>query len=169
MLIDSITNVRRELKFFEEVAAKYDLKLEAEEVSEGVKRYRDLFFRTAEGIERHEQGIICGLVVLWGTEKCYLEAWRYAASQAPALAGQGDADGGALRKQFIPNWTSKEFEEFVDRIGRFVDELWKEDSGFVSRNVTGAVDKPGPMLKRVLEAIWKELLDVETVFWPVVD
>jgi len=181
VLIDSITNVRRELKFFEDVAGRYGLKLEAEEVSEGVKRYRDLFFSVGEGIERHEQGIISGLVVLWGTEKCYLEAWRYAASQNPAYKpssatmgeggeneGQEDADGGALRREFIPNWTSSEFALFVDRIGWFVDELWKEDSGFVGRNI-GVVGKPGPMLKRDLEGLWRELLDVERVFWPVVE
>lgn len=170
MLIDSITNVRRELKFFEEVAAKYGLQLQAEEVSHGVQRYRNLFFSVGEAIERHEQGIIDGLVVLWGTEKCYLEAWRYAASQVTSGDGErADEDGGALRKEFIPNWTSDEFAAFVDRIGWFVDELWKGDSGVVARNTVGVVGKPGPMLGRVLEGLWKELLDVERVFWPVVE
>lgn len=69
-----------------------------------------------------------------------------------------------MRKEFIPNWTSKEFEEFVDKIGWFLDELWKEDSEFVGRNIVG---KPGPMLKLALEGTWKQLLHVETVFWPV--
>lgn len=61
--------MRRELKFFEDVAAKYGLELEAEEVSEGVRLYRELFFGTAESIERHKLDFITGLVVLWGTEK----------------------------------------------------------------------------------------------------
>jgi hypothetical protein len=168
MLIDSITNVRRELKFFEDVASRYGLQLEAMEVSEGVKRYRELFFTVGEGIERHELGIINGLVVLWGTEKCYLEAWRYAAAQNGTGEGE-DMDGGALRREFIPNWTSEEFEAFVDKIAWFVDELWREGSGFVEKNGRGGVGRPGPMLGRLLEEQWKELLDVERVFWPVVE
>jgi hypothetical protein len=69
VLIDSITNVRRELKFFEDVASRYGLKLEAKEVSEGVRRYRELFFSVGEEIERHKREMLDGLIVLWGTEK----------------------------------------------------------------------------------------------------
>ena len=158
MLIDTITNIRRELKFFEQVAAKYGLQLEptdADGVSEGVQRYRDLFFRTAEGIERQEKSMLEGLVVLWGTEKCYLEAWRYAASLFEDGADDGirDEDGGALRKEFIPNWTSGEFAAFVERIGWFVDVLWRGDVAYVGRDAArdGNVGKPGPALERVLE------------------
>lgn len=68
-LIDAITNVRRELGFFEEVAARYGLQLEVGEVSAGVSMYRDLFNGVGEGIEKGERGILDGLVLLWGTEK----------------------------------------------------------------------------------------------------
>jgi hypothetical protein len=30
---------------------------------------------------------------------------------------EGDADGGVLRKEFIPNWASDKFAEFVEKIG----------------------------------------------------
>jgi hypothetical protein len=69
LLVDSLSNIRRELKFFEDVAARYGLKVEAEEVGEGVRRYRELFFSVGEGIERGERSLLEGLVVLWGTEK----------------------------------------------------------------------------------------------------
>jgi hypothetical protein len=69
MLIEAITNVRRELKFFEDVAGRYGLKLEAQEVGKGVKMYRALFNAVGEGVEKGERGVIDGLVLLWGTEK----------------------------------------------------------------------------------------------------
>ncbi|KAJ6166810.1 heme oxygenase-like multi-helical [Penicillium chermesinum] len=37
--------------------------------------------------------------------------------------GKVDADGGALREKFIPNWSSDEFEGFVNQIGDVLDAL----------------------------------------------
>jgi hypothetical protein len=70
LLIDTLTNIRRELKFFESVAKKYSLHINASEdrVSDGVKGYRELFFGTGEGIEKREVRLFDGLVLLWGTE-----------------------------------------------------------------------------------------------------
>ncbi|KAF8867328.1 heme oxygenase-like protein [Acephala macrosclerotiorum] len=121
LVLDAVNNVRRELKFFEDVLE--------------------------------------GLVLLWGTEICYLEAWRYAKSFTEGSEGEEDSDGGALRKEFIPNWTSDEFAEFVEKIGGFVDEVWESIRG-------GSGNEE--MLKRV-EGIWREVLDIEQVFWPVVE
>lgn len=170
ILIDAIANVRRELKFFEDVASRYGLRLDVngeEEVSEGVRRYRKLFFGAGEEIERHKLEFLDGLVVLWGTEKCYLEAWRYAASQSSSVkTGEEDADGGALRKEFIPNWTSREFEAFVDRLGWFVDEVWKADRTVMGREI-GEMEKKA--WERKVEGLWGELLEVERVFWPSIE
>lgn len=70
LIVDSLANVRRELKFFEDVAGRYGLDIDARGgVSEGVKRYRDLFFSTGEGIEEGKLLLVDGLVLLWGTEK----------------------------------------------------------------------------------------------------
>jgi hypothetical protein len=70
LLLDTLSNIRRELKFFESVAAKYSLDINAAEdsVSEGVKGYRELFFSTGEGIEKGELPLLDGLVLLWATE-----------------------------------------------------------------------------------------------------
>ena len=48
--------MRREVKFFEDVARRYGSSLEAEGVSEGVRRYRELFFCVGEGVEKGERG-----------------------------------------------------------------------------------------------------------------
>lgn len=160
LVLDAVNNVRRELKFFEDVAGRYGLVIDAEVVSEGVKGYRELFeglgVKVTSG-EREE--VLEGLVLLWGTEICYLEAWRYAKSFTEGSEGEEDSDGGALRKEFIPNWTSDEFAEFVEKIGGFVDEVWESIRG-------GSGNEE--MLKRV-EGIWREVLDIEQVFWPVVE
>jgi hypothetical protein len=71
LLLDSIVNIRRELKFFEDVASRYGLNIDVSpgEESQGVELYRNLFFGTAEGVERGDVSMLEGLAVLWGTEK----------------------------------------------------------------------------------------------------
>ncbi|KAH7330381.1 hypothetical protein BKA65DRAFT_509283 [Rhexocercosporidium sp. MPI-PUGE-AT-0058] len=157
LILSSITNVRRELKFFEDVAQRYDLDISSteESVSEGVKLYRSLFFDTGEAVEAGGMGLLEGMALLWGTEVCYLTAWRYAASCSTGTTQGNEEDGGALRKEFIPNWTSSEFSAFVDEIAEFMDKLWEMD---------GNKER-----LEVVEGIWKNVLDVEKEFWPVVE
>lgn len=104
-----------------------------------------------------------GMAVLWATEVCYLRAWRYAASYGKKKAAQGkqdvDADGGALREKFIPNWASKEFEGFVNRIGDVLDEMVGEMKG---------VEETEALRARCLEW-WKQVVWLEERFWPAMD
>jgi thiaminase len=104
-----------------------------------------------------------GMAVLWATEVCYLRAWRYAASYGKKKAQQGkadvDADGGALREKFIPNWSSKEFEEFVNRIGDVLDEMVGKMKGVEETEVLRA---------RCLEW-WRQVVWLEERFWPAMD
>jgi hypothetical protein len=72
-----------------------------------------------------------------------------------------------LRKEFIPNWTSKEFEEFVDKLGWFVDEVWKTDITVGRRQILEA-EKRG-WERYIKNGLWGELLEIEKVFWPVVE
>lgn len=108
-----------------------------------------------------------GALVFWGTERCYLDAWSFARERAEGYekGGGEDADGGALRKEFIPNWSSDEFRAFVDRLG-----------GLIDRAVVEVLERPREedkeklkegILKRV-EARWKTLLEAEQEFWPSV-
>lgn len=102
-----------------------------------------------------------GLAVLWATEVCYLRAWRYAASFLEQRVGEAkeDTDGGALREKFIPNWSSAEFEAFVDRIGDVLDEMAGQVKG---------VEEEEEMCRRCLEW-WRQVLWLEERFWPPMD
>jgi thiaminase len=64
-----------------------------------------------------------------------------------------DLDGGALRSSFIPNWTSPEFESFVNEIAELTDMLAERE------------DAVGRKLD-VYKAVWRHILDVERRFWP---
>ncbi|KLU89172.1 hypothetical protein MAPG_08146, partial [Magnaporthiopsis poae ATCC 64411] len=108
-------------------------------------------------------------VVLWGTERVYLDAWSWARARQPLARGTGeqeDADGGAVKKEFIPNWTSPEFAAFVDRLRRTLD-----------RAVSQALAAVDPAERRAVQAgimertagTWSALLAAEAAFWPQLD
>jgi thiaminase len=69
---------------------------------------------------------------------------------------RGDADGGALRGHFIDNWSSVEFEAFVDSIGDVLDEMAGQIKG---------VEEAEIMRTRCLEW-WKQIVWLEERFWP---
>jgi len=102
------------------------------------------------------QSLLEGLIILWATEKCYHRAWSYASTfQPPPQQRQQaseDLDGGALRKKFIPNWSSDEFAKFVQDIADVTDEL---------------AEREGAMRKaEVYKALWGHVLEIEKGFWP---
>ncbi|KAH6632198.1 hypothetical protein F5144DRAFT_593009 [Chaetomium tenue] len=110
-----------------------------------------------------------GALTFWGTERCYLDAWSWARDKAEERrssgedAGKEDADGGALRKEFIPNWSSPEFSRFVEELGKMIDDA-------VAEVVQG---KEGEEQEKVKEAIlgrvegkWRTLLEAEKECWP---
>ncbi|KAL3453694.1 hypothetical protein BJX65DRAFT_264700 [Aspergillus insuetus] len=169
VLIDAITNIQTELGFFEKSADEFGLGLnaapaEARKEGEEAQRkfttapitqsYIDMFM-SASG---PGTSLLEGLVVLWATETCYLRAWRFAASFQEGSAKQdasADADGGALRTRFIPNWSSKEFEAFVDRIGIVLDEF-----------AEGELGKLGEDALARCERWWGQVVWLEERFWP---
>lgn len=121
------------------------------------RAYIDMFMSSgSSGVS-----LIEGLAVLWATEVCYLRAWKYAASFLEQRGGEAkdDTDGGALREKFIPNWSSPEFEAFVDRIGDLLDEMAGQIKG---------VEEEEAMRGRCLEW-WRQVVWLEERFWPQMD
>lgn len=146
ILIDALTNIRRELAMFEEILRhEFGWRRGGEEARQETRAYADLF----AGAAALNKSLLEGLAVLWATEKCYLEAWRYAKS-CSSLAPKDDV----LHNTLIPNWTSGEFAQFVDLIGALLDELSEANLGKWSWSE--------------MERIWIQVLFAEKMFWPQV-
>lgn len=112
--------------------------------------YRDLFAgATAGGKE-----MVVGLVVLWASEVCYLRGWRFAAEHLRER-GEGEGQGDVMQRVFIPNWSDKEFEGFVERLGSLVDLMGE------------GVEEGGEIWKECEES-WRHVLWCEGEFWPEV-
>jgi hypothetical protein len=183
-LIEALAGVRREEKFFIEVAGKYGLDVEvgtegvgvrSEEKLPGLVMIEGIFggvaeregFTTAELPPSDPLPWLEGAVTFWGTERCYLDAWSWAKSKQ-ALAGgredaREDADGGALRNEFIPNWSSMEFAQFVGRLGGLIDFAVAET---IERAGPDGADASRDAIIARVEGKWKSLLAAEATFWP---
>ncbi|KAI1208739.1 heme oxygenase-like protein [Annulohypoxylon truncatum] len=171
----ALAGVTRELQLFEEAAKKYGLDLEAlGPVAEGnnlsnkstvfgpnkvTQDYINLFDSfAAQPRGDASKTLLDGLVLLWTTEKVYLDSWTYAKQQASGNTdSKADLDGGALRKEFIPNWTSEEFVAFVDECRECLDAY-----AATQAEDTEEVIATGSMV------LYKKVLVLEESFWPMV-
>ncbi|MCJ1371038.1 hypothetical protein MMC20_002253 [Loxospora ochrophaea] len=162
MLIGSLTNIKREIEFFHDVAKRYELNLEASSPGQDsygptttTRAYQNFFGNASS----QSALLLEGLLALWATEKCYNDAWTYASKADHGRSkneATSDADGGALRKEFIPNWTSGEFGEFVKQIGGLVDEL-------AAAEIRAGDEKD---VRQRCGEVWKHVLWLEANFWP---
>jgi hypothetical protein len=186
-LVDALVNIRREERFFMQVAEKYgfDVDMSTEDgggvnvvdetrKSEGLRRFEGLFDVLLVRGKLFDGGLVPwleGAVAFWATEIVYFTAWSWAKEQAAvedgkaANVGRG-VDGAedvnaAMRKEFIPNWTNEEFKAFVDRLGVLLDEG-------VERAVGGDEETKELVVQRA-ENVWRLVLDAEAAFWPEVD
>ncbi|KAI0842163.1 heme oxygenase-like protein [Hypoxylon sp. FL0890] len=175
LLQSALSGIMRELQFFEETAKKYGLDLEAlGPVAEGgnltnksagfaPNKVTQDYINLLDSFSAQPRGnlsktLLDGLVVLWTTEKVYLDSWTYAKQQAPANADtKGDLDGGALRKEFLPNWTSEEFHRFVKECQECLD-AWAAFQDGDTEEVIAAASM----------TIFKKVLVLEESFWPTV-
>ena len=162
-LYGALKNIYRELGFFAETANKYNLQLDCPAQAgphfgpvTATKEYMDLLGSFAgpgtiiEPVSRIE-----GMTILWATERCYLSAWEYAKTWQKSQLNGGmaaDADGGAIRNELIPIWTSEEFEDFVAELEGHIDDLAVREGA-----------KPSEYIKT-----WYKVLDLEKRFWPEV-
>lgn len=183
----AIENVKRESEWFDEMTRSYNLTAPTTSSSSkslGVQRFEALFSQLSSQSPNAFLPWLEGAVCLFSTEKVYYEAWSWARKQyhrrsASPLPGSTaatsrsrspnpvtqdyskDLDGGAMRKEFIPNWSNKNFMMFVEILERIINEG-------VSRAVAGD-DKRWQEVKSRADAVWQATLDAEEAFWPDVD
>ncbi|KAI0974427.1 heme oxygenase-like protein [Xylaria arbuscula] len=168
LLQGCLAGILRELRFFEETAESYDLNLATAGAGEtafgpnattkGYMKMFDSFTTSTPPQAELPKTLFDGLVVLWATEKAYLDAWSYANESSRGRVSEEDHDGGALREKFIPNWTSQPFQDFVKEIQECLDTYAESqlaegnsDAGFMTA-----------------AAITKKVLVLEEGFWPVI-
>ncbi|CAG7563825.1 unnamed protein product [Fusarium equiseti] len=166
-IVAALVNIRREEKFFINTAFEYGIninletkggKVQSSTKLEGLRRWEALYASVAPN-EKDVLPWLEAAVIYWGTEKCYLDAWSWAKAQLDESDGSKDADGGAVRKEFINNWTCKEFVDFVDDLGKIIDDA-------VAKVVKEGGDKE-KIFKRV-QGKWHDVLEAEEAFWPAV-
>jgi thiaminase len=161
LLIDCLTNIRQEMRLFEDAARGegwYE-DICAVDMARETRAYQDLFAgATAQG-----RPLVVGLTVLWATEECYLRAWRFAWGQMDeevrksVKEGRGEEEGrDVMQRTFIPNWSSPGFEAFVRRIGGLVNRY----GGFYDRESWEWGE---------CERAWRQVLWAEKEFWPSVE
>ncbi|KAF6805370.1 hypothetical protein CMUS01_14633 [Colletotrichum musicola] len=166
-LVDALANVRREEKLFIETAVRFGIdvnlpttssgNVSQDEKLEGLRRFEHLFASVARTEEK--LGWLEGAVLLYATEKCYLDAWTGARDALETKKdGSSDEDGGALRTEFIPNWSSAEFREFVDCLGEIIDDA-----------VEAQGEEALPELKERALKVWREVVLAEEHFWPAME
>ncbi|KAI0596989.1 hypothetical protein F4775DRAFT_561935 [Biscogniauxia sp. FL1348] len=169
-----LSGITQELRLFASVAKSYGLDLaasgcptalgatapEAFGPATTTRDYIELF--DSFGAQAAARGdpartLLDGLVLLWATETVYLDAWTYAREQGSGAGTGADLDGGALRREFIPNWTSDRFRGFVREIRECLDAYAASQD-----EVTGEVGAAGAM------TLYKKVLVLEEDFWPMV-
>ncbi|KAI0483027.1 heme oxygenase-like protein [Xylariaceae sp. FL0804] len=181
LLQSCLGGIMTELRFFEKTAADYGLNLAAAAgggttagfgPNETTRAYVELFDSFAAGARDGQppRTLLDGLLVLWTTEKAYLDAWTFARQQGQAApegqgAGAEDLDGGALRRAFIPNWTSDEFRGFVGEISECLDQYATSVEEEEENNEDGET-KQAKLAECM--ALFEDVLKLEEDFWPVV-
>lgn len=158
LLSFALQNVLRELQFFEDTAARYQLDLTprfaedgAEEIgpNQTTRSYMDMML----GASSPSASLLEGFTLLYATEVCYFKAWSHAKEIAAGTerSPSEDTDGGALRTEFIPNWSSEEFGQFVkecEEVVNMLDQTASDSDRKKSREV------------------FRQVCALETTFWP---
>jgi len=168
-LESALQNGDREIRFFQQVATIYNIDIESgplnDEVKiEGLRRYEALF---ASLTSQRAQCLIPwleGAILLWATEKVYYDAFSWAHRQNPQSSPRSynnDQDGGAMRRELIPNWSNRDFLIFVEQLERIVNDGVSE--------AVGHDDAKWAEVKRRTVVIWQAVLNAEEAFWPDVD
>lgn len=155
----AVQNVIRELQFFEDTAARYNINLIPRWEGDGLaevgpnqttRAYADLMLSATSP----SASLLEGLTLLYATEVCYLTAWGHAKSFVSSSSNQASNKvEEALQKEFIPNWTCEEFVEFVKDCKTVMDE---------AASKTSEEDR-----QRALQ-VYRQVLWFEEKFWPAV-
>ncbi|KAG8216713.1 hypothetical protein J3R82DRAFT_6923 [Butyriboletus roseoflavus] len=165
LLVGCLTNIVREVAFFDTIARKYDLPLDHGYWCErkATRNYTAEMARTGAMASLED-----GLVFLWAMEKVYLDAWSAVHTALPKQfpsQTQADLTTKAIR-DLAYNWSNAnpDFVQFVQGIGDLVDDYFAPvmaAQSVVGRSASEALARA--------EAIWARVIELEAEFWPIED
>jgi thiaminase/transcriptional activator TenA len=107
--IQIMAGLERELELFRENAQKKGIALEDIQPSPTCHAYIQFLMNIAYNKSFEE-----GFTVLYTAEKVYLDSW---------MAVKSNLKGNSPWQSFIDNWTSQEFQQYVDWLAITLDEL----------------------------------------------
>jgi thiaminase len=162
----AVQNGTREENLFQEVADMYKMDISITEATknQGLKLYKAMYSTLTTSNRSAFLPWLEGAVTLWAMEKVYYEAWSWARRQDAQTSPKtydNDQDGGAMRREFIPNWSNRDFLMFVEQLERIINEA-------VSTAVNGD-DESWKQVKSRIDLVWEAVLGAEEAFWPDVD
>lgn len=155
-LVAAIQGLRAEESFFATTIRDYGLREYARQVepNAATQKYLDLF----EEVGR-TGSLVQGLTLLWATEFVYLNAWKFARSHAgQSSASDKKSPTAAVIEEFIPNWTSNDFESVVGQLEGLVNELAEEQTNKQNMQMNEKDE--------IVDKVWKRALECEKNFWP---
>ncbi|VUC27284.1 unnamed protein product [Clonostachys rosea] len=167
--VEGLANARPEEVFLTETASKYGINInlpahgddwiaEGDKI-EGLRRFEALF----GSITCNDSTFLPWLesaVLFYATDKIYTDAWKWARSQLESNGdGTTDLDDGILRQLLIPRWSNPEWDVFVERLGKLIDDS-------VDREVALHQEGIKHHLSERAREQWKLVLTAEETFWP---
>ncbi|PPQ96847.1 hypothetical protein CVT26_006016 [Gymnopilus dilepis] len=147
VLVKCLDNIVQEVTFFRDTAEQSGLNMEGWIERKGTRDYTAEMARVASSAPLED-----GLVFLWAMERVYFDAWCYVKHLQQVLpkAPSEESCAPAVRR-FAANWSSPEFEAFVNTLTELVDSLGIS---------------PGSDAWLRAEAIWHRVVELEVSFWP---
>lgn len=143
ILVGCLENIMLEIEFFKNTAKKWALDLEIWRERKETRDYTAEMARVAATGHIEE-----GLLFLWAMEKVYLDAWTNILA-ARSQGSEHPKESPVL--SFATNWSTAEFERFVDNLAVLVDDMYK---GL------------GNDEWKYAEGIWRRVVELEEKFWP---
>lgn len=149
LLTTCLEGIIREVAFFEGVAKEWNLGINGWKERKATRDYTAEMARVASVGSLEE-----GLVFLWAMEQIYLDAWKYVKSLLPPQSDSEDDTANAIR-QLTNNWTTPEFEVFVQKVEVLANRHFAKRHHGHSHSAV-----------RAMESIWARVVELEEMFWP---
>ncbi|KAG2178303.1 hypothetical protein INT44_001453 [Umbelopsis vinacea] len=141
-------NIIREASFFQTLLVRYNI------VSDNVKNMRPLTKQYTDFqqkvAEESDEDLGEALVLLWAMERVFFDAWSHAKTllkDHPPT--EKESSHIKTIRELVENWSSEEFEQFVDKCAKQVNNLAVSDDTRLAE----------------YERVYREMLVFEQQFW----